>query len=289
MINGHRVFDCFSFYNELDMLEIRLNVLDEVVDYFVIAESSRTFTGRPKALFFNENRKRYKKFLHKIRHIVIDDSEFDKDTEVWQREFDQKNCVLRGLDDCTENDYIIISDLDEIINPEVIFNFVGRHSNSIGVIKQSCYYYYLNCLSSEVINVARIAKFNLLKSPQQIRAYPKFSKHSSSKFERNIFKWIGSIRKRLSLLFGSYQIIEDGGWHFTYLKSADAIRDKIKDFSHTEFDDEEYTSLQSIKSRIDNLQDPFDRNYHLKKVEINNSYPKYIRDNQEKYSHLILK
>jgi len=288
MIEGRKVFDCFSFYNELDMLDIRLNVLDEVVDFFVIVESSRTFTGRPKALYFKENKTKYKKFLHKIRHIVVDDSEFNKTTEVWQREFDQKNAVFRGLFDCSDDDYVIVSDVDEIINPEVILSFVTKGTNSIGIVKQTCYYYYLNCRSSEIINVARIAKFKRIKSPQQIRAYPKFSKHSSIKFVRNIFKWIGSIRKRFSLILGFYEIIEDGGWHFTYLKSPNQIRDKIKDFSHTEYDYEEYTSLKSIKSRIKELEDPFDRNYKFEKVVIDNSFPKYIIDNQRKYSHLIL-
>ena len=289
MINGLQVFDCFPFYDELDILEIRLNILDEVVDYFVLVESSRTFTGNKKSLYFSENKERYSNYLHKIRHIVVDDSEYKEDVKVWQREFDQKNSVFRGIQGCGAEDFVIVSDVDEIPNPNVIKDIVNEDSNFISVIKQPCFYYYLNCKSTEVFDKAKIAKLKKIKSPQQIRAYPRFSKNNSNKLTQIVFKWIGSFRKRFSLWFRFYKVFEDAGWHFTYLKSADAIREKIKDFSHTEFDYEEYTSLQSIKSRIDNLKDPFDRNYHLKKVEINNSYPKYIRDNKEKYAHLILK
>jgi beta-1,4-mannosyl-glycoprotein beta-1,4-N-acetylglucosaminyltransferase len=76
------VFDCFPFYNELDILEIRLNVLNEVVDYFILVESTRTFSGKKKELVFDKNKDRFSEFKHKIRHVVIDDSEYDSDVGV---------------------------------------------------------------------------------------------------------------------------------------------------------------------------------------------------------------
>lgn len=287
MLNGRQVFDCFPFYNELDLLEIRLNVLNDVVDYFVLTESTRTFTGKPKPLYYEENKDRFKQFSHKIRHIIVNDSEYDKSISVWQREFDQKNSVFRGIKDCRDDDFVIVSDVDEIINPKLVTNFVGKDSNSIAIIKQPCFYYYLNCKSTETFDKARMAKLKNIKSPQQIRAYPKFSKHGSTKFIQNIYKWYGSIRKRLCVKFGSCVIFENGGWHFTYMKSPEEIRDKIKDFSHTEFDLEEYTSINAINSRIQKFKDPYDRGYQLNIVEIDHSFPNYIIRNKDKYTNII--
>jgi len=287
MNKTHKVFDCFPFYNELDLLEIRLNVLNDVVDYFVLSESTRTFTGKPKPLYFEENKDRFKKFAHKIRHVIVDDSEYDPGIDVWQREFDQKNSVFRGINDCKDDDFVIVSDVDEIIKPDLISRVVADDSNAIAIIKQPCFYYYLNCQSTEVFDKAKMAKFKHIKSPQQLRAYPKFSMHNSNKLVRTLFKWYGSIRKRICVELGSCVIYENGGWHFTYMKSPEEISDKITDFSHTEYNLDKFTSVDSIQSRMKTFKDPYDRNYQLKIIEIDNSFPKYIINNQKKYSHII--
>jgi len=288
MINGRQVFDCFPFYDELDILEIRLNILDEVVDYFVLVESSRTFTGNKKSLYFSENKERYSNYLHKIRHIVVDDSEYKEDVKVWQREFDQKNSVFRGIQGCGAEDFVIVSDVDEIPNPNVIKDIVNEDSNFISVIKQPCFYYYLNCKSTEVFDKTKIAKLKKIKSPQQIRAYPRFSKNNSNKLTQIVFKWIGSFRKRFSLWFRFYKVFEDAGWHFTYMKSPEQISQKINDFSHTEFNSSQFNEIKLIEYRIKNLKDLYGRNYFLKIVEIDESYPEYIVKNKARYQQLIL-
>ena len=288
MINGRQVFDCFPFYDELDILEIRLNILDEVVDYFVLVESSRTFTGNKKSLYFSENKERYSNYLHKIRHIVVDDSEYKEDVKVWQREFDQKNSVFRGIQGCGAEDFVIVSDVDEIPNPNVIKDIVNEDSNFISVIKQPCFYYYLNCKSTEVFDKAKIAKLKKIKSPQQIRAYPRFSKNNSNKLTQIVFKWIGSFRKRFSLWFRFYKVFEDAGWHFTYMKSPEQISQKINNFSHTELNSSQFNEIKLIEYRIKNLKDPFERNYFLKIIEIDESYPEYIVKNKARYQKLIL-
>ena len=167
MINRRLVFDCFPFYDELDILEIRLNVLIEVVDYFVLVESSRTFTGNKKPLHSLENKQRFSDFLHKIRHVVVDDSEYIEDCMVWQREFDQKNAVFRGIKGCGKEDFIIVFDVDEIPDPRIVKDIVTQDANFIAIIKQPCFYYYLNCKSTEVFDKAKIAKFKNIKSPNR--------------------------------------------------------------------------------------------------------------------------
>jgi beta-1,4-mannosyl-glycoprotein beta-1,4-N-acetylglucosaminyltransferase len=282
-----RIYDCFPFYNELDILEIRLNVLNEVVDYFVLVESTRTFSGKKKELIFDKNKNRFSEFEHKIRHIVVDDSEYDPDVGIWQREFDQKNAVFRGINDCSDDDFVIVSDVDEIVNPDAIKHAITRNPNSIAIFKQPCFYYYLNCRSTEIFYKARMAKYKFINSPQKIRNYPKFVTHGKGKFKQILLRWAGSVRKRVSLWMGFYKIYENGGWHFTYMKSANMIKDKISDFSHTEFDTDEYTSVNAIETRISQLKDPFDREFIFEIVEIDKYYPKYILDNKDKYNHLI--
>ena len=285
----NKVFDCFPFYDELDMLEIRLNVLNDVVDYFVLAESTRTFTGKPKPLYFEENKDRFKNFSHKIRHVVTDDTEYKSTDDAWQRAFDQKNSVFKGIDDCKDNDFVIVSDVDEIVNPYAITNAINNNPNSVSIFIQPCYYYYLNCQSTEVFDKAKMAKFKYIKSPQQLRAYPKFSTYNSKKSIKTLYKWLGSIRKRLCPVFGLCVVQKNGGWHFTYMKSPEDVSKKITAFEHTEYDSSEFTSINSIKSRMKNFRDPYDRDYQLRIVDINNSFPDYIVNNQKKYAHIIFR
>ena len=126
------IYDCFTFFNELDLLEIRLNVLNDVVDKFVLVEATTTFSGTPKPLYFNENKKRFDKFASKIIHVIINDTPIQPKTiigEYWSWEFFQRNAIVRGLVNCKETDTILISDLDEIPNPNQIKDF----ENSPGV------------------------------------------------------------------------------------------------------------------------------------------------------------
>jgi len=287
MDKTHKVFDCFPFYDELDLLEMRLNILDDVVDYFVLSESTRTFTGNPKPLYYDENKDRFKKFSHKIRHVIVDDAEYNPKVDAWQRAYDQKNSVFRKIDDCKDNDFVIISDVYEIVNPEAIVYAINNNPNAISIFIQPCFYYYLNCKSTEVFNKAKMAKFKYIRSPQQLRDYPKLSAHNSSKLISTLYKWYGSIRKRLCPIIGSCAVHENGGWHFTYMKSPEDVSKKITAFEHTEYDLDKFTSIDSIKSRMTSFVDPYDRDYQLKIIKIDDSFPKYILDNQKKYSHIF--
>src|ERR1700679_2349278 len=105
------IYDCFTFFNELDILEIRLNVLKNVVDKFVLVEATRTFQGKEKNLFFEENKIRFKEFEDRIIHIVIDTYPVNEGNSAWFLEDYQRNMIMDGLKNCTEYDRILVSDV----------------------------------------------------------------------------------------------------------------------------------------------------------------------------------
>ena len=111
-------YDCFTFFNELELLQIRLAELSSVVDVFVIAEAPWTFQGQAKPLFFGENRARFKPYLSRIQHIVSDAPPVV--TDQWSRELHQRNSLKRGLLEASGDDFVVISDADEIVRPEAL-------------------------------------------------------------------------------------------------------------------------------------------------------------------------
>ena len=120
------IYDCFPFFNELDILEIRLNTLYDTVDYFVITEANKTHTGKRKAYVFEQNKDRFSKFLDKIIYIKVDDfpnfedSKASDDGNKWMYENYQRDAIMKGLTNCKPDDIVIISDCDEIPNPKAI-------------------------------------------------------------------------------------------------------------------------------------------------------------------------
>src|ERR1700732_4815745 len=117
-----RIFDCFLFFNELDLLELRLNELSDVVDFFVLAEATVTYRGVAKPLIFRQNKDRFAPFLNRIIHVVVDDMPGcgPSEPERWRRENFQRQALLRGLSGARARDYVIISDLDEIPHPSAV-------------------------------------------------------------------------------------------------------------------------------------------------------------------------
>ena len=116
------VYDCFQFFNELDILKLRLHVLSDVVDRFVISESTVTFSGDPKPLFYEENKEQFREFEDRIIHVVVDDTPMECDA--YARDHHQKCAVARGLKDAKDDDIVIFSDVDEIPNPQMLENLL---------------------------------------------------------------------------------------------------------------------------------------------------------------------
>ena len=137
------VYDCFPFFNELDILELRLNILDPYVDRFIIEESTMTFSGEPKELVFKDNMDRFARFLPKITHIVVTDTPVDAVTH--ERDYFQKNRLAEGLKGAQDADVIIFGDADEIPSPAVLEKIIADFDpDKVYHLAQRNFYAFIN-------------------------------------------------------------------------------------------------------------------------------------------------
>ncbi len=271
------IYDCFPFFNELDILEIRLNELNDVVDKFVLVEATKTHSGKDKPLFFEENKSRFSNFLDKIIHIVVDDDIELKST--WTLENYQRNCILRGLTNCKDDDIILISDCDEIPNPQEIIE--NKDIPGLKIFKQKIYFYYLNLRNStDWLGGTRMLFYKDFKNGFD----------SVDNYSKSIIKElnIGTTATKIRGIFDG-KIIKNGGWHFTYIGGIDMIIKKISSYSHCDEvrkEDFDKTRLQK-QIRIGGTA-RFGQGSFLYQVNVDNTFPKYIINNKNKFKNFIL-
>lgn len=243
------IVDCFIFNDELDLLEIRLNSLAPYVDRFVLCESPMTHSGKPKKLYFDENKDRFKDFP--ITHLIVDDYEKYVDKDSWIREHHDREFMTKGILDCDSKATILISDLDEI--PDLTNFKEGME----GVFMQDLYYYYFNTCSGEKWNGTVAAR------------------------RRNIDS-LDIVRKCRMILTPMYKC---WGWHFSTLLPVENIVNKLDSFAHQELNTDEIKS--KLEENIKNLDDPYNRKDKGKLFVKMPSGPKWLLDNRDKYKHLF--
>jgi len=268
-----KIYDCFTYFNEDHLIDLRLNILNDFVDYFVICEAKEDHRGKKKELNFPH--KKFIKFQKKIIYITFD--KFENCQRTWDRQNYQRNYLSKGIIHAEEDDIIMFSDVDEIPNPEKIKYYLEKDSEKIGIFDQKVFYYKLNLKVSDYQQWegTRICKKKNLKS----------------------FSWLRDNVRLKNLKYGFWRInkykkiskIENGGWHFSFLGNASFISSKIKSYVHNEYDIDKFTSLDEINYRIANHIDPYYRKKKLVKISIDQSYPDYIVLNQDKYKDLIIK
>lgn len=278
------VYDCFQFFNELDILKLRLQVMNPVVDYFVISEATTTFSGISKPLYYEENKEMFREFEDKIIHIVVDDTP-PGDTHV--RDTFQKSAVGRGLRNCTDEDIIIFSDLDEIPNPikvkEILENF---DETKIYHFAQRLFYCYLNMeeVSGKLLSYA--GDFDWVEKKQWIG-----SKLCSYKLLKQQNLQLGDLRFPERKECGIR--VEEGGWHFGYMGGHGEIdirkrvQQKVVSAAHQEYNKKEV--LSDVADKIKDGKDIFGREAQFVMRTIDDTYPEYLRNHQDEYAHLILK
>ena len=277
------IYDCFQFFNELDMLKIRLNVMSPIVDKFVISEATETFSGLKKPLYYEENKEMFAEFADKIIHVVVDDI---PEGYTHDRDTFQKNAVTRGLKDCTDEDIIIFSDLDEIPNPEKIKEILKDfQEDKIYHFAQRLFYCYLNMeeVSGNLLSYA--GEFEGVERKKWIG-----SKMCSYKLLREQNLMLGELRFPERKEIGIR--IEDGGWHFGYMGGhgekdiKKRVQEKVISAAHQEYNSKHV--LNQVTDQIKDGKDIFGRDAKFIRCEIDESFPCYIREHQEELSYLIM-
>lgn len=262
-----KIIDCFIFYNELDMLKYRIELLSSIVDYFIIVESKYTFSGIEKELYYNNNKELFDN--HKVIHIIEDNAphifpniNIEKN-EQWINEYYHRNCIKKGIEQLKlkEEDIIIISDLDEIPDPETLKKIKNNEIDvSINCLEQDMYYYNLNSKLMNKWYHSKIMRFKDLN-------------------EQNLT--ISQIR------IGFYSIIFNGGWHLSYFGDKYYIQNKIKNFAHQEYNNPEYNELDKIQEKINESKDIFNRKDNpIQRISINNN--NYLPPEYKKYLYKFI-
>jgi len=287
-----KIIDCTTYYSEDLMLDIRFNILNEFVDKFIIVEAKHSHSGEKKILNFNINN--FPKFKDKIEYLIIENEPDGIIKNTNESSIKRMNSLLRieqsynyisnALKDVSEEDLICLSDNDEIPNFES--KDFKNSKNDIFIFKQLFFYY----------------KFNLF-----YELIPWFGTKACKKKKLNSLSWLRNLKNkkypwwRIDTYFSNtkqtnVQIVTDGGWHFTNLKTAEEIHKKLSNFGHHNEYDESGLTVKDIQFCIDNrivnynhLADKSDSNkytaeYKLKLVN-DEILPKFLVENKEKYKN----
>ncbi len=246
--------DTILLNNELDILELRLQILDSVMDCFVIVESTVEFSGRTKPLYFEDNKSKFANWKDKIVHVKVTDTPDSGDNR-WMREYFQRNAILRGLEECRSHDVVFMSDVDEIPDLDAVKK--NRH----GGYRQVYSMYYVNAVCTDENWVGTTC------------GYCSEYRHISPQKMRN---------DRYVL-----PAVQPGGWHFAYLMTLEQMHRKLGAFAHAEWDTPVVHA--AMDQRVAELKDLFGA--HQKPMEVrdvNNGYfPEYLKNNQHQYANFI--
>lgn len=280
-----KVYDVFTFFNELDMLELRLEMLNDYVDKFVIVECVETFSGNKKPLYYDENKDRFKKYHHKIFHHVthnppksfkdLQERILSKETDDftkkvcinalttsnvppgelhWLKEFYQKEFIRLAIKNAgaEENDLCFVGDLDEIWNPDLDYSVIDDYN--IYKLRQIVYIGYLNNRSNENWAGTLLTRYKNIKGA--------CLNHLRTSSKTN------------------YTFIDNAGWHFSFMGGEDKIKLKIESYGHQEFNND--IVKNQVMKNLESGKDILGRSEFYYTIDETN-LPKYLKDNKEKY------
>ena len=291
-----KIYDCFMFSDEKMLLDIRLNVLNDYVDQFVIIESKYKHNGDIKNKNFDINQ--YSQFKNKIKYIYLDEEpeglvsisgEDDEDKKnksilhnTYVRENYQRDVIAKGILDAGPEDFIIVGDIDEIPNLKNL-DFENKKNHLI-IFRQKMFYYKLNLYYKELVwTGTRACLKKNLKSPQWLRNI-KNKKYPIWRIDTLFAK-----NKYSNIIF-----INDGGWHFTNMKSPEEIFSKLNSFLHNVDFKLSGLNLDDIKKMVSQKKIMYDHFADQRKVDRWNSpvvlkpaditiLPEYIIKNRDKF------
>jgi beta-1,4-mannosyl-glycoprotein beta-1,4-N-acetylglucosaminyltransferase len=253
-----RIIDCFLFFNELDLLKLRLMETYDIVDYYILVESSVTFSGINKDFIFEQNKDMFKLYLDKIIHIKVYDT--PNTNNPWEREIFQRDCILRGINTLQlhDNDILFITDCDEIINKKVLM-YVKTHNLAYHMysLNMDVYYYDFNYKSNEIWkSKVKLLKYKILLG-DNCRVTPTIIRYTEAK-----------------------EFPIKGGWHFTFFGGVQKIQEKLRGFSHQEYNTNNINNKEYLNYCKEIRKDLFDRNITIEKIDIQNNIflPEHIKE-----------
>jgi len=279
-----RVYDCFLFFRELDLLEIRLGELDPVVDTFVLVEARRDFAGNEKPLVYKANRSRFAAFAHKIRHVEVLDEPGDAGRR-WIRQAHQRRAILDGLHDARPDDLVIVSDVDEIPAAERVAEAnADPRPNAVHFFNQPLHRFYLDVRDSggtrwigsravrarRMIDPTRLRKLKPVNYPRAPRAYEAlyWAYRSVAEF--------GALTTRV--------LHRDAGWHFSSLGDVDYLMAKDAAISFDEQNQVSNAPRAYWESARAELLMPLGR---AERLDIAHDLPRPVREKPERFAHLL--
>jgi len=258
------IIDVISFNGEFDLLEIRLNILSDYVDEFIIVEATTTFSGKDKPLYYEKEKARYKKWEDKIKYHIVRPEDEEKYVAManvspntrgashWKKEFCQKECIKDALVHLKDDDLVFIGDCDEVWNPDYVN---VSPSNHCWKLVFRVYTYYLNNLSSEIFHATIVGFYRNIKD--------ECLNHLRSTKHHKVNVW--------------------AGWHFTSMGGYEEVKRKLSD-SYTR---ESYWTQEvenNLKDNVEKSNDFLGRGFTYKIDE--SGLPQYLKDNKDKYKHL---
>ena len=268
-----KIYDCFTFYNEFDILELRLQEHWDYVDKFVIAEANTTHQGAPKEFLLEQNWDRFKDYADKIVHIKVDD--MPQSTNAWVPENFQRNALARGLMDADENDIILVSDCDEMVR-DAAFEFMKESEHDLFATRIPLFYFKLNYMMyqpNQTLIGAIGVRRKYLQTPQRIRDMG-----------------VGLMQRPWDYNDGRQCSIPHAGWHFSYFGNEDHVKNKIKSFAHQETNNEYILNQVDLDDIFKNKRglDANNTNEKFEIVEVDEYFPNTVVNNLEKYSQFII-
>ena len=280
------IYDCFTFFNELDLLEIRLNILKDVVDKFVLVEAGETHTGKPKPLYFKENESRFAEFKDRIVYVGID--KFPAGHDAWWNENYQRNMILEGLVGASPDDVVMISDMDEFPRPEVVACVAKK--KGVWRFNHVSYGFYLNFIDLRCRNMCGT---KLLSYHDLTTGFDGVETNYNEFLPKDLNDGttVTKIRRRpFPACRGGERLLKNAGWHFTCLGGAKALLTKMRAVApHHDFDpDDTSLTVAKIEALLAKGQGPALK-MNCFGVPLDETFPVYIREHQGRYAHLIFR
>ena len=275
-----KVYDCFCYFNEDMLLGLRLEELWDCVDVFVIVESVKTISGKPKSINFNIEK--FKRFESKIRYVLLENYPFPLD-DPWRNERYQRDYIANGLYDAKDDDLIIVSDLDEIPRPETIRLFDPKRFIR-GDFQQSAYSYYLN-------NQCFEDGEPVVWPGSKIVTYRAFKQFFGGAEQVREYKPKGLLRSIKRLYFRRFQAqaIANGGWHFTWIAKIPQIIQKLESYAHQEFNTTEFKDPARIRDKILAGKDFLNPRGHCVVQGVDGRFPRYLKEHPDAFAEWIVR